>query len=359
MHATAAAAAPRGLTSMLGWRRVLFTLSLSTIVGLGLGRHWGQELAGLTRAVLLGLSAMLTFGLFEQWPKRLPRWLARWVLQVLAVALIVPITTTAIYVVSTPPGAPRFDLVPARLSGFTVLTVIGLLLAPWAALAALVRQKDALARHQALSFELERAQLERQALDARLSLLQAQVAPHFLFNTLANVQALVDAGSPRASAVLGSLIAYLRAAVPRLNDPTTTLDQETRLVQAYLELMHMRMPDRLQFAMHVDEAARAVRCPPMTLLTLVENAVRHGVDPSEEGGHIEIQVQRLDGRCMVRVSDTGSGLRPKPEGHGTGLTTLRERLQLAFGGDAVLRLSPLSPHGACAELEFPAQVVAD
>ena len=222
-----------------------------------------------------------------------------------------------------------------------------------------MRQKDALARHQALSFELERTQLERQALDARLSLLQAQVAPHFLFNTLANVQALVEAGSPRASAVLGSLIAYLRAAVPRLNDPTTTLGQETKLVQAYLELMHMRMPDRLQFAMHVDEAARAVRCPPMTLLTLVENAVRHGIDPSEEGGRIEIQVQRHDGRCMVRVSDTGAGLRPAPDGHGTGLATLLERLLVAFGGDALLRLSALSPQGACAELEFPAQAVAD
>ena len=82
-----------------------------------------------------------------------------------------------------------------------------------------VRQKEALARDQALAFELERSELERQALDARLHLLQAQVAPHFLFNTLANVQALVDAGSPQASAVLRSLIAYLRAAVPRLDEP--------------------------------------------------------------------------------------------------------------------------------------------
>ncbi len=351
---------PRGLASILGWRRVAFTLTLSTLIALALSNHWEQgPLVGLIRVVPLGLMAMLTFGLFEQWPKRLPRWLARWVLQVLGVALIIPIVTTAIYVLSTPPGAPRFDQVPERMAGYTALIVIGLLLAPWAALTALVRQKDALARHQALSFELERTQLERQALDARLSLLQAQVAPHFLFNTLANVQALVDAGSPRASDVLGSLIAYLRAAVPRLNDPATTLGEETRLVQAYLELMHMRMPDRLQFAVHVDEGARALRCPPMTLLTLVENAVRHGVDPSEEGGRIEVYVHRRDGRCMVRVSDTGVGLRPAADGQGTGLTTLRERLQLAFGGDAHLRLSAVSPHGACAELEFPAQATAD
>ena len=102
-----------------------------------------------------------------------------------------------------------------------MITGAGVLLAPWVALGALVRQREALAREQALAFELERSELERQALDARLRLLQAQVQPHFLFNTLANVRALVNAGSPRAPAVLDSLIAYLRAAVPRLNEPAT------------------------------------------------------------------------------------------------------------------------------------------
>jgi len=231
---------------------------------------------------------------------------------------------------------------------------MGLLLAPWVALAALVRQKDALARHQALAFDLERSELERQALDARLHLLKAQVAPHFLFNTLANVQALVDAGSPQASAVLRSLIAYLRAAVPRLHESATTLGQELQLVTAYLELMHMRMPDRLQFALHIDDAALALRCPPLTLLTLVENAVRHGIDPSEEGGRIDITVQRREDRCIVRVVDTGVGLRPSGNSLGTGLSTLRERLRLIFGDNAELRVSANEPRGVCAELDLPA-----
>jgi sensor histidine kinase YesM len=151
-----------------------------------------------------------------------------------------------------------------RLGGFAMLVIFGLLLAPWAALAALVRQKEALARHQRLVFDLERSELERQALDARLHLLQAQVAPHFLFNTLANVRALVDTGSPRASDVLESLIAYLRAAVPRLHEPATALGQELDLVRAYLELMHTRIPDRLQFTLHVDESLLSLRCPPLT-----------------------------------------------------------------------------------------------
>jgi signal transduction histidine kinase len=323
---------------------VLFTLSLSTALGLLFNYLWGPE--GFIRIVLLGLIAMLVFGLFEQWPRRLPARLARWVLQVLGVALAMPIGTLVLNAFTLDTG-PR---------PYWEVQGLGLLVAPWVALAALVRQKDALARHQALAFDLERSELERQALDARLRLLQAQVAPHFLFNTLANVQALVDAGSPQAPAVLRSMIAYLRAAVPRLNEPATTLGQELQLVQAYLELMHMRMPDRLQFSVHVDEPVSLTQCcPPMTLLTLVENAVRHGIDPSEEGGRIDIHVQRRDDRCVVRVSDTGAGLRQSGNGLGTGLSTLRERLQLTFGGDAQLRVTAQRPRGVCAEVDLPAR----
>ncbi len=347
---------PRGLALLLGWRRVRFTLCASLALGLLMSLSWKSGILSiLDRTLALGVIAMLVFGLFEQWPKRLPAWLARGVLQVVGVAMAMPVATFVIYVLSTKAGAPAFWNDPERLEGLSRLMFIFLLLAPWAALAALVRQKDALARNQALAFDLERSELERQALDARLHLLQAQVAPHFLFNTLANVQALVDAGSAQASAVLRSLIAYLRAAVPRLHEPATTLGQELQLVQAYLELMHMRIPDRLQFALHVDEAARSLRCPPMTLLTLVENAVRHGIDPGEEGGQIAIDVQRRGERCLVSVSDSGVGLRNTGTGLGTGLSTLRERLELAFAGDAQLRLSELQPHGFRAELEFPAR----
>jgi LytS/YehU family sensor histidine kinase len=234
--------------------------------------------------------------------------------------------------------------------------VEGLLFGPWIALGAMVRQRDVLARDQALEFELERSELELEASEARLRLLQAQVKPHFLFNTLANVQALVDAGSPRASSVLKSLTAYLRATVPRLHESSTTIGQELDLARAYLEVMHMRMPDRLQFALHVDEQAARLRCPPMTLLTLVENAVRHGIDPGEDGGRIDIDVSAVDGRCKVRVTDTGVGLRASGSGLGSGIASLRERLQLAFGADAELRLEPIEPRGVRASLEFPARI---
>ena len=300
---------------------------------------------------MLALSATMAFALFEVWPRRLPHWCERWVLQVGAVGASIAIATSAMYVPFVPPDAPPF----VEDADWMLVTFAAILVAPWTALAAIVRQKEAFARHQTLAFALERSELERQALDARLHLLQAQVAPHFLFNTLANVQALVDAGSPQAAPVLRSLIGYLRASVPLLHEPAATIERELQLVRPYLELMQMRMPDRLQYAMNVDPSVLQVRCPPTTLLTLVENAVRHGIDPSEEGGRIGIDIARIGERCIVRVTDTGVGLHESVNGLGTGLTALSERLQLIFGDAAQLRLKPNAPRGVVAEIDMPAQ----
>jgi two-component sensor histidine kinase len=356
MDAVIDSSKPRGLTAILHWRRLRATLIASAIITLLLSLPWQSSTSSLAvRVATVGLVAMLVFGIIEQWPRRLPRWIARWALQVAGVAITVPLTLLAFYILSTGPGQPPFWEVQDRLGGFGMLTVFGLLVVPWIALTALVRQKEALAQHQALTFALERSQFERQMLDARLRLLQAQVEPHFLFNTLANVQELVDARSPRASSVLKSLIGYLRAAVPRLHEQSTTLAQELQLVRAYLDVMQTRMPDRLQYAVEVDDKVLPLQCPPMTLLTLVENAVRHGIDASEIGGRIDIVASLGNDRCLLRVTDTGVGLQPTGGSLGTGLTTLRERLQLAFDSKARLSLSEVKPHGVCAEIEFPAR----
>ena len=358
MSSALASQKPRDLPRMLGWRRVLVALVASALVGLILSPMFSALSTArvIGREMFVGLAALLAFGLFEQWPARLPSWIARWALQVLAVAIAVVLAVLTLYMVVNPD--PPFWQDEMRLNGFMMMTMTGLLFAPWITVAALFRQRDEAVRSQAVSFELERSELERKALDSRLRLLQAQVEPHFLFNTLANVRELVDSGSPQASTVLDSLIAYLRAAVPRLHETTTTMGQELELVRAYLELMQMRMPDRLQFALQSDAAALGLRCPPTTLLTLVENAVRHGIDPSEEGGRIDVRVRVQDGRCLAEVTDTGVGLKRAGDGLGTGLSTLRERLQLAFGGDAKLNLAAIAPHGARAELDFPAQAAA-
>jgi histidine kinase/histidine kinase/DNA gyrase B/HSP90-like ATPase len=354
MSELATVARPPGIVAKTS-RRVAVALTMSIGVGLLMMSVWRSSLSSLfLRTIILGLSATAAFGLFEVWPRSLPQWLQRWALQVVAIGVLMPVTTLMIYVLSTPQSAPPFWRDPDRMNGWTHLTFAAILLAPWTALAAVVRQKEAFARDQKLAFALERSELEREALDARLHLLQAQVAPHFLFNTLANVQALVDAGSPQASAVLRSLTAYLRAAVPLLHESAATIERELQLVQPYLELMQMRMPDRLHYAMHVDPSALKVRCPPTTLLTLVENAVRHGIDPSEEGGRIDIDIDRRGERCVVRVTDTGAGLHQSATGLGTGLTTLRERLQLIFGDAAQLRLTSGAPRGAVVEVDMPA-----
>ena len=333
-------------------------LKTAAVCGLALGLllslGWESSRAGLLmRTVLISLWVLTVFGVFEQWPQRLPGWMARWALQVAMVAFSLPFFIAIVYWLSTPDGDPPFYKTPKRMEGYSALTMIFLLTAPWASLTAIFRQKDAVMRDQALKLELAQSELQRQGLESRMRLLQAQVQPHFLFNTLANVRELVEARSPQAPAVLNNLIAYLRAVVPRLDDPMNTLEQELQLVRAYLEVMHMRMPDRLRFDIHADDAALKLRCPPMTLLTLVENAVRHGIDPSEEGGHIEIRVVADGDRVRASVRDTGIGMRRTEGGLGTGLATLRERLQLVFGDRAQMRVDSIQPRGVLAEISFP------
>ena len=342
--ATTAASVPSGFRRIFAWPRLRFTLIVSASFGFLTGLHSEAALPlDVLRALILGCGILFMFGWLEQWPRRLPRWLPRTVLRLIGIALAIPVVSAFAFGITG--GGTGHDY------GF--LTVVALLFAPWIAIGTILRQRDAFAREQALEFELQRSEFERRETDARLRLLQAQVEPHFLFNTLANVQALVDSGSPQASKVLNSLIAYLRAAVPRMHSQTTTLETEADLARAYLDLMQMRMPDRLQYAIHLDPAAARLHCPPMTLLTLVENAVRHGIDPSETGGRIDVDIWIRDDRCVMRVKDTGVGLKSVSRGLGTGLSTLRERLKLAFGAHAHFALTEIAPHGVCAEVSMP------
>ncbi|MBL8287683.1 MAG: histidine kinase [Rubrivivax sp.] len=302
----------------------------------------------LGRTLFLALMLLLTFVAAQHLvPDRwLPRWLPRWLFTMLAVAVAAPCGTFVVYLASVGGDLSLFLGSEPRIRGFVMLASTGLVLGLIITLTAQVREREARARTLALEFELERSRLERQALDARLALLTAQIEPHFLFNTLANVQALVESGSPRAAPVLQSLVAYLRAAMPRLNEGAATLGRELALVRAYLELMAMRMPDRLRHAIQADPALDAEPFPALALLTLVENAVRHGVDPSERGATIEVGARRDAGSGALHlwVADSGPGL-SEHAAPGTGLANLRERLKGVYGERARLELSENAPGG--------------
>ena len=306
------------------------------------------ELLGET--LFVGMVLLFAFTLAGAWQQTV---LPRWVAQVLAITLGAVLSPLIVQLLAAGGDFSAFIGSRPHVRGYVLVTLSGALVGTLFGLGALYRERDAQVRAQALQFELERETLQRQAADARLQLMTAQIEPHFLLNTLANVQQLVESGSPRAAPVFRSLIAYLRAAMPQLHQPApATLDDEERLVRAYLELMLMRMPDRLTFTVEIEPALRTLPFPQMGLLTLVENAVRHGIDPSCDAGRIEVGARREASGAGVHlwVADTGVGLSDQSAGSGTGLRNLRERLQAFFGPDARLELSEQSPHGVRADV---------
>ena len=218
----------------------------------------------------------------------------------------------------------------------------------------LLKIRDGLTRAAMLKAEADRNMLSRQAIEAELKLMQAQVEPHFLFNTLASVQFLTETDPPKATMMLGHLLAYLRAALPQLRSNSTTLGQELDLAGAYLSIMQMRMGSRLSFSTDVPDELKPHGFPPMLLMSLVENAVKHGIEPLAAGGTIRIEARRRDGRLSVAVIDNGRGL-PNTIGNGVGLTNLRERLRALYAERGKITLEEQPPHGAQATIEIPYQ----
>ena len=175
--------------------------------------------------------------------------------------------------------------------------------------------------------QAETEQLERTVLEARMEALQAQIEPHFLFNTLASIDQLIQTDPPRASKMQQSLIRYLRSAMPQMREGRRpTLGQQVNLCSAFLEIMAVRMEGRLQTVMSVPEGLKSAVFPSMMLQTLVENAIKHGLEPQPEGGKLEISAEVADGQLAVHVLDTGVGFMPTAEA-GVGLANVRERLQ--------------------------------
>jgi hypothetical protein len=204
----------------------------------------------------------------------------------------------------------------------------------------------------------ETEQLQRTVLEARMEALQAQIEPHFLFNTLASIDQLIQTDPPRASKMQQSLIRYLRSAMPQMREGRRpSLGQQINLCSAFLEIMAVRMEGRLHSAVSVPEGLKSAVFPSMMLQTLVENAIKHGLEPKAEGGRLEISAEIVDGQLAVHVLDTGAGFMPKAEG-GVGLANVRERLKALYNDRAELIISVPPAGGTCATINVPYEIAA-
>lgn len=205
----------------------------------------------------------------------------------------------------------------------------------------------------------EREAMERRLVQARLQVLQAQVEPHFLFNTLAAVDYLIETEPPRASQMQKALITYLRGALPQMREESSTLGREMRLIRSYLDLIKMRIEDRLQIEIAVPASLEHAEFPPMVLQSLVENAVKHGIEPKTEGGRIRVAAGATGSQLWVEVSDTGVGVADgdlfdaPTAGTGIGLQNIRERLSMLYPGKSRLMLRSDPTTGTVVKITVP------
>lgn len=191
----------------------------------------------------------------------------------------------------------------------------------------------------------EAEQLKRQVVEARMAAMQAQVEPHFLFNTLASIDHLIETDPARASTMQKNLIALLRASMPTMREAggaggAHDLGREMAVITPYLEILKVRMEDRLATEIDVPEGLRSAAFPPMMIQSLVENAIKHGLEPKPEGGRLSVKAQIVHGKLAVTVADSGVGFgRAATAGTGIGLTNIRERLALLYGTKAALAVA--------------------
>ena len=197
------------------------------------------------------------------------------------------------------------------------------------------------------------ATLERRLMEARMAALQAQVEPHFLFNTLALIGQLIETDQKEAARVHAHLIEYLRSTLPQMRARGgATLGKQVELSRAYLAIMQARMKERLQVRFEVPDFLSSAPFPPMMLQTLIENAIKHGLEPKIAGGTVVVRAFVVDATLHVEVCDDGVGIDPHAD-DGVGLANIRERLQLLYGADAALAIAMPAAGGACAAITLP------
>ncbi len=204
----------------------------------------------------------------------------------------------------------------------------------------------------------ESESLKRQVVEARMAAMQAQVEPHFLFNTLASIEHLIETDPARAGKMQRNLIALLRASMPTMREAnaqgTRDLGRELAMIRPYLEILKVRMEERLQTEIRVSDGLLSAEFPPMMLQSLVENAIKHGLEPKADGGQLTVSAEVVHGKLAVTVADTGMGFgKAETAGTGIGLSNIRERLALLYGGKASLTVTEPEGGGTSVTITLP------
>ena len=207
-------------------------------------------------------------------------------------------------------------------------------------------------RQQMQDERIKRLDSEKKALETHLRMLQAQIEPHFLFNSLSTVLTLLDTDAKKAGRMLTDLIHYLRVSLSKSRAENTTVHQEMEMIRAYLNIWKIRMGDRLEYHFQVSDDVKAHVILPMLVQPLVENALKHGLEPAMEGGSVSITAIGENKKIRITVADTGQGLDEFGD-TGFGLCSIRERLKSLYGDKAHLILSENQPRGLKATIEIP------
>lgn len=347
----------RRVRDSLGWRSIAVAAGLALLLASQALFHprryefWTLLDVALAWSVyygevaLIAVTMLVVVVLVEQWPRARPSTRALLVVPALAVPVF-----GLVWLASWRYSGAWLPQSWLPLAGETTkFTLLGALVF---ALRAMHRRAEA-ARAASRALEADQAELELQAEAAQLQLLQAQIEPHFLFNTLANIRRLLRTEPAAGVATIDSLRTYLQAALPQVRRTSSTLGDEFDLLQAYLQLFKVRMGARLRYRLDIARGLRALPYPPMLLVTLAENAIKHGLAPSDLGGTIRVSARRESDGLAVEVADDGVGFGGAAGGTGVGLVNIRRQLAARYGETASLRLSSTPGGGVTARIVTP------
>lgn len=339
-----------------GWRGYVMLaklLVLFTLIGVGL--HLALPHKDLVKSIvianILGIAVLLTFGAaYFNYRKMVGKTLRIGLVLVLCAGLGALVGAGE---AAREKGIGLQEAIETRWFNAVLIGLgAGLFVAVPMAVVGALRNQQYHALTAQLELDAERERAGRELSESRLRMLHAQIEPHFLFNTLGAVQQLAEKDAPRAAELTADLIAFLRASLAEMRSERVTLDADFGLIDAYLKVMKVRLGDRLRYTLSLPAPLSQAMVPSMMLLTLVENAIKHGIEPALRGGELHVSAEQHGASVRLSVRDTGAGMGEQP-GKGDGLENVRSRLQLIYGTTASLTVGDAAEAGVLAEIVLP------